>query len=103
MIVLKIMVHLVVQYSRKSHVTIEAQKRVHLRLERFGCKMGSTKHKHRMIGNDFNPASVILCHNSIDVVAYLGISVLLKLKLAECTEIGPVQMASYRRESRVRR
>jgi DUF1365 family protein len=27
--------------------------------------------EHRMVGNDFNPASVIWCHNSIGAVAYV--------------------------------
>ena len=59
--------------------------------------------KHGMVGNDFNPASVIWCHNSVGVVAYVGRSVLLKVKTAECTKKDPAQIASYRRVSRVRR
>jgi hypothetical protein len=55
------------------------------------------------VGTIFNPASVIWCHNSTGAVAYVGRSVLLKVKLAECTKIDPAHIASFRRVSRVRR
>jgi hypothetical protein len=39
-----------------------------------------------MVGNDFNPSSVILSHSFNGVVAYVGRSVLSKVKLATCTK-----------------
>jgi hypothetical protein len=64
---------------------------------------GFTKRRTSNSPNEFQSPSVIMCHNSIGVVAYVGRSVLLKVKLAECTKKDPAQIASYRRESRVRR
>jgi hypothetical protein len=54
-------------------------------------------------GTNFNPASVIWCHNSTGVVAYVGRSVLLKAKIAEGIKKDPAHISSFRRESRVRR
>jgi hypothetical protein len=53
-------------------------------------------------GTIFNPASVIWCHDSTGFVAYVGRSVLLKVKIAECTKNDPAHISSFRRESRVR-
>jgi hypothetical protein len=49
-----------------------------------------------MVGNDFNPASVILCHDSIGAVAYVRSSRLYD-KSDKCTKIDPEQFASFRR------
>jgi predicted phosphoadenosine phosphosulfate sulfurtransferase len=50
-------------------------------------------YEHRMVGNDFNPASVIWCHNSTGAVAYVGIRVLLKVNMSNCTEKDPAYSA----------
>jgi DUF1365 family protein len=50
---------------------------------------------HRMVGNDFNPAIVILCHDSIGAVAYVRSSRLYDENV-ECTKNDPAQSASFR-------
>jgi hypothetical protein len=51
--------------------------------------MGSSKDEHHMVLQNFNARSVIRCHNSTAVVAYVGRSVLLKVNIAECTKKDP--------------
>jgi hypothetical protein len=63
-----------------------APKRGYLRLESLGLENGSSKDEHRMVRRNFSPPSVIMCHHSIGVVAYVGRSVLLKVNQSECTK-----------------
>jgi hypothetical protein len=42
-----------------------------------------------MVLRNFSPPSVIMCHHSIGVVAYVGRSVLLKVKSVKCTKRTP--------------
>jgi hypothetical protein len=55
-----------------------------------------------MVGNDFNPASVIWCHNSIGAVAYVGKRVLLKVNLSNCTKRIPRIVLSAEEYSLIR-
>jgi hypothetical protein len=55
--------------------------------------------EHRMVGNDFNPASVTWCYYSTGVAANVGRRVLLKVNLSKCTKKDPANSAIYRRVS----
>jgi hypothetical protein len=52
---------------------------------------------------EFWSPRVIMCHHSIGAVAYVGGSVLLKVKSVKCTKKDPAHTAKFRRVSRVRR
>jgi hypothetical protein len=53
-----------------------------------------TKDEHRMVLRNFSPPSVIMCHHSIGAVAYVGRSVLLKVKGVKCTKKDPAHTAN---------
>jgi hypothetical protein len=77
------MVHLVSHMSQLGH-----RKGVPL-IGVFGMRNGSPVDEHRTVLRIFRPSSVIICQNSTGVVACVGRSVLLRLKLAECTKKDP--------------
>jgi hypothetical protein len=66
-----------------------APKRGYHRLESLGWENGSSKDDHRMVLRNFSPPSIIMCHHSIGAVAYVGRSVLLKVKSVQCTKRTP--------------
>lgn len=49
---------------------------------------------------DFNPPSVIMCHNRVGAVAYVGKVCLLKSKAAECTKEDPCKILAIGANSR---
>ena len=49
---------------------------------------------------DFNPPSVIMCHNRVGAVAYVGKVCLLKSKAAECTKEDPCKILAIGADSR---
>ena len=49
---------------------------------------------------DFNPPSVIMCHNRVGAVAYVGKMCLLKSKAAECTKEDPCKILAIGANSR---
>jgi hypothetical protein len=61
----------------------------YLLLECFGLENGSPIDEYRMVLRNFSPPGVIMGENSTGVVAFVGRSALLKVKIAECTERTP--------------